>query len=457
MIRSLRLLVPASILAMFLCETALLAASYLAAVYLDRELDPQVFLIDQTGWLSISAAVGLILLGMHFRQLYGELRINSRILLFQELSLVMGGLFIAEALMTYFQSRWALPRNVLFPGSGIALAAVYTWRVSFSSAIRNRLGLQRVLFIGFPPAAEQLTGYLERHPETGFAPVGYLNRGQAPTEARLARLGSPGDLRAAIEQHHPDWIVIGGRHGVAAAQVTDLVELRFGGVWIEDVERFFERATGRVHAASIRSSELVLRESLLPNPVNLRFQYIYATLAVLLAIPIVTPLLGGAALALRMVSRRPVFLRELRVGLSGATFIAYRFQTGMGIDRYLARVGLERWPQIWNVLRGEMSLVGPEADRPEFSDWLNQKIPSYSRRLLVCPGLIGWAQIHERTDMAGPDAIRRLEYDLYYIKNLSPLLDLFVVLRWFREALSFSEADRPGRGPGYNRNDVRSE
>jgi lipopolysaccharide/colanic/teichoic acid biosynthesis glycosyltransferase len=450
MIRSLRLLVPASVLAMLLCETALIAASYLAAVSLDRELDPQVFLIEQSGWMSIAAAVAVILLGMHFRQLYGELRIHSRILLFQELSLVMGAVFIAEALMTYFQSSWALPRNVLFRGSGMALAAVYSWRVLFSSAIRNRLGLERVLFIGFPPAAEQLTGYLEQHPETGFAPVGYLDQGQAPAGARLARLGSPGDLRAAIEQQHPDWIVIGGRHGIAAAQVNDLVELRFGGVSIEDVERFFERATGRVHAAGIRPSQLVVRESLLPNPLNLRFQSIYATLAVLLAIPIVVPLLGGAALAMRMVSRRPVFFRELRVGFGGATFTVYRFHTGGGIDRYFARLGLDRLPQIWNVLRGEMSLVGPEADRPEFADRLNQRIPCYSRRLMVHPGLIGWAQIHERVDRSGPDAIRRLEYDLYYIKNLSPLLDLFVVLRWFREALTFREADRPRNGPGYN-------
>ncbi len=443
MIRSLRLLVPASILAMLVCETALLAASYLTAVYLDRELDPQVFLIEQSGWMSIAAVVGLILLGMHFRQLYGGLRIHSRILLFQELSLVMGAVFIAEALMTYFQSSWALPRNVLFPGSGMALAAVYIWRVLFSSAVHKRLGLQRVLFIGFPPAAEELTGYIEQHPETGFAPVGYLDGGQARVGGRLARLGSPGDLRAAIEQHRPDWIVIGGRHGIAAAQVNDLIELRFGGVWIEDVERFFERATGRVHAAGIRPSELVVRESLLPNPLSLRFQYIYATLAVVLAIPIVAPVLGAIALARRMVSRRPVFFRELRVGLSGATFTVYRFHLGMGIDRYFARVGLDRLPQVWNVLRGEMSLVGPEADRPEFANWLNQKIPVYSRRLLVNPGLIGWAQIHERVDMSGPDAIRRLEYDLYYIKNLSPLLDLFVLLRWFREALTFGEADRP--------------
>jgi lipopolysaccharide/colanic/teichoic acid biosynthesis glycosyltransferase len=87
-----------------------------------------------------------------------------------------------------------------------------------------------------------------------------------------------------------------------------------------------------------------------------------------------------------------------------------------------------------------MFLVGPQADRPEFAELLNRAIPFHCWRLLVHPGMIGWAQIHKATDRHRLDAIRRLEYDLYYMKNLSPLLDLFVLLRWVREALPFSEA-----------------
>src|SRR5580704_18912176 len=98
MIRILRLLVPASILAMFLCEAAMIGASYLAAVYLNSDPDPQAFLMEQSGWLAIAVAVTMILLGMYLRRLYGELRIHSRIWLLQDLSLVMGGVLISEAL-----------------------------------------------------------------------------------------------------------------------------------------------------------------------------------------------------------------------------------------------------------------------------------------------------------------------------------------------------------------------
>lgn len=443
MIRILRLLVPASILAMFLCEAVLICGSYLAAVYLNRNLDPQVFLIDRSGWQAILAAAASMLLGMHLRQLYSQLRIQSRILLLQELSLVMGAVFIAEALLTYFQSTWALPRSVLLLGSGFALASVYIWRTLFSAPLRRRLGMQRVLFIGLPPAAGKLIRFLDQHPEAGFAPVGYLDRDPAGAGTKLERLGSPRNLDDAIERHHPDWIVIDGRSGIAAPQVDDLVELRFGGVRIEDVESFYERTTGRVHSGSIRPSESVFAESLLPDAVNQKLQSIYATIAVLLALPAAIPVMGAVALALRLTSRRPVILREQRAGFCGAPFTMYRFRLapdGAGISGFLRKSGLDRLPQVWNVLRGEMTLVGPEADRLEFAGRLNQTIPLYSQRLLVHPGLIGWAQIHEHSDGSVRDAIRRLEYDLYYMKNLSPLLDLFVVLRWFRATLPFSDA-----------------
>lgn len=430
---------------MFLCETALIGASYVAAIYLTRGDQARAFLIDQEGWVSVVVAAALMLLGMQIRELYSELRIRSRILLLQELSLSMGIVFIAEALMTYFQSSWALPRNVLLPGSALALFSVYAWRVSFSTAIHNRLGLQRVLFIGFPASADQLAGYLDRHPEVGFAPVGYLEERPAEANVKLPRLGRPADLQQAIEKYRPAWIVIGEGSGIAASQVGDLVDLRFGGVRIEDGQRFFERCTGRVHAASVQPAESVLHQSLLPSPVNRGLQSMYTTAVALLSFPFVVPLMGIIALTIRITTRRPALARETRIGLGGAPFTVYRLQlpsrhTAFG--RLLVEWGIDRLPQIWNLLRGEMSLVGPEADVPEFANRLNQAIPLHSWRVLVPPGLTGWAQIRQPAEEFPHDAIRRLEYDLYYIKNLSPLLDLFIVLRRLRALLPAGGLDQ---------------
>src|SRR5260370_33240631 len=150
MIRILRLSVPGIVLAMLICEAALIGASHIAAVDLNPELNPQVVLIDQAGWQSIAMSEGLIIVGMYFRQLYSGLHIRSRIFLLQELMIVMGVALIAQALLSYFRLVWALPLNVLLPCITIALASVYVWRILFGSAFWNRLGLRRGVCLGLP-------------------------------------------------------------------------------------------------------------------------------------------------------------------------------------------------------------------------------------------------------------------------------------------------------------------
>lgn len=438
---------------MFVCEAALITVSHIAAVYLNPELNPQVFWIEQAGWQSIAVSEGLIILGMYFRRLYSGLHIRSRIFLLQELMIVMGLTLIAQALMSYFRLASALPLNVLLPCVAVSLTSVYVWRVLFGTAIWNRLGLQRVLFIGFPPATVALAGYLDGHPEAGFAPVGYLDHeGAATAESGLARLGSPGDLRDAIERHRPAWIVIGERKDLAR-QVNDLVELRFVGVQVEDVGGFCERINSRVCATEVRPSELIFSESLQPDRLILKMQLLYSTVAALLAIPVALPLIGALTLLIRARSGKPALVRERRVGFCGGPFTMYRFrskQLGVtakltGVDRFIVASALDRLPQIWNVLRGEMSLVGPQADHPEFAECLNRSIPFHDQRVLVRPGVFGWAEVHQMIDGSSRhDAIRRLEYDLYYMKNLSLLVDLSVLLQWFRNAFLFAE---PNDGP----------
>jgi lipopolysaccharide/colanic/teichoic acid biosynthesis glycosyltransferase len=225
------------------------------------------------------------------------------------------------------------------------------------------------------------------------------------------------------------------------------VELRFTGVRIDDLGAFYERINGRVCAAELTPSELILSESVQLDRLNLRLQLMYSTVLALLAIPIALPLMGVLALLVRTRVRGPVLIGRRRIGWCGVPFTMYGFRSRpreattelTGIDKFLIHSGLDRLPAIWNVLRGEMSLVGPEPDRPEFAGRLNREIPFYAQRVLVRPGVIGWAQIHEKAAGYAHDAVRRAEYDLYYTKHLSPLLDLFVVLRWLRQALPFAE------------------
>ena len=152
-------------------------------------------------------------------------------------------------------------------------------------------------------------------------------------------------------------------------------------------------------------------------------------------------------------SKGPVLLKEQRVGLYGAPFTLYRFgwrggakHAGRRGRRLFQRFGLDMLPQFWNVLRGDLSIVGPYPDRPAFAERLKEVIPYYSQRNLVKPGMTGWAQIHRSEDALVYDEMVRLEYDLYYIKNLSPSLDFSSMLLWLREALSARPWTSAGRG-----------
>ena len=153
------------------------------------------------------------------------------------------------------------------------------------------------------------------------------------------------------------------------------------------------------------------------------------------------------AIAVKVTSRGPVLYRQVRVGKNGAPFVVYKFRSmrddaeaGTGavwaskddprttaIGKWLRQVRLDELPQFFNVLRGEMSLVGPRPERPEFVKTLSEQIPYYRQRHCVKPGITGWAQINHKYGDTLEDTITKLEYDLYYIKNLSPSLDAYII------------------------------
>lgn len=433
--RALRSLVSAGVVAIFVCEVLLIASSYLAAFALNGQFSTE-YLIDRSGWISLAAVESVILLAMYFRRLYGDVG-PSRLRLLQELVLVLGIAFLAEAVMTYFEADWAMSRNVLMTGSGLTLIAVFAWRILLAPGVRNRLGLRKVLFVGFPEIAASLADEIGRNPQLGFVPLGYLDQKEpARLSTTVTRLGSPQEIESVALTNRPDCVVVAESDRDAVHQVQEFVALRFTGVEVHDVSGFCEQAVGRVCAGRLEPSELLCSGSFQPNEFLVKLQSMYSTVAALLALPVAVPLIAIIAIVLRARSSGPMFIREQYVGLGGVPFTARRFRnwplsgtTGPGWS------DLERLPLIWNVLCGDMSCFGPAPDRIEFEQRLSELIPFHRLRIFVRPGLIGWAQLASRKHSPPTDAIRRLECDLYYIKNLSPLLDSLILLRWIREVI----------------------
>ncbi|MEN6484430.1 MAG: exopolysaccharide biosynthesis polyprenyl glycosylphosphotransferase, partial [Syntrophobacteraceae bacterium] len=229
-----------------------------------------------------------------------------------------------------------------------------------------------------------------------------------------------------------------------------ILEARLKGVEVLDMPALFERLADRIPVQHIQDQWLLLADgfNLLSSSYIQRIKRLADfTVALLLAV-LSTPIVAVTALAIRLESEGPVLYRQDRVGKGGRIFSVTKFRSmrsdaeAHGVkwaqkrDPRVTRVGriirmfrIDELPQIWNVLKGEMSIVGPRPERPEFVQQLDEKIPYYSVRHTVRPGITGWAQVKYPYGASLEDAQRKLEYDLYYIKNMSILLDLKILLK----------------------------
>ena len=342
-------------------------------------------------------------------------------------------------------------------GSAIAVVAIFFWRVLFSTFVLQVVGRDRLLLVGGSPLLEDIGQYITEHPESGLEIAGYLDdRHQPGTPLPGGKtLGPMESLRDIVRTTQPNRIVVGMFERRNRMPVSELLELRFGGNVIEEAANTYERVCGRVCLKEIRPSQLIFSGELGPRPQNLLYQRISNVIVAVIGIVVSSPIMLLTALAVRVSSPGPVLYRQTRVGLDGALFTVYKFRSmrvdaevGTGavwaqkddprvttVGRLIRRIRFDELPQLFNVFRGEMSMVGPRPERPEFVKALNEQIPYYRQRHCVRPGITGWAQISYKYGDTLQDTITKLEYDLYYIKNMSMALDTYIIFHTLKAML----------------------
>ena len=442
MIRIFRVLVPTSVLALFLAEVVAVFGCYAAASYLDPDLDGDIFLLYESGVARIGMMVALAVFLLYLQNLYSDVRPRNPILLLQQLSLVLGVLFLAQALLVYWNPNLALPRKIMLIGSFMALVALFGLRMLFATAVGHAVRARRVLFLGLTPTVESLAGHFSHHPELGLAPIGYLDREDAGSTVAVPRLGTVADLIPVIEQHNPHWLVIGKSEQVAPRHTDEFLELRFGGIRSERAASLYESTFGRVAVREINPDQFIFDDTLRPARARIALQSAYSLLLMLIAAVVTAPLFLLIAALVKLTSRGPVLTRQRRAGPGETSFRIFRFRCEnlcgetTAIGRILRTVRLDGLPQVVNVLRGDMSLVGPRPIRPEFVQRLTELIPFYGQRHLIKPGLTGWEQVSADPGRQPLDVLQLLEYDLHYLTNLSPALDLLILLTAIRTVFS---------------------
>lgn len=458
MIRLFRVFVPTSTLILLLTEIALVFACFLAATYLLLPFEPEIFLFYEDGIWRMSIVVTVVMLALYFQDFYNTGGVRTKVLLLEKSIRTVAIVFFTQALMAYATPALLMPRWIILAGSALLLFVLPAWRLAFMAVFFRAMAQQKILFLGTNTVVQEIAERIASHPELGMVALGYLDDAHAAGTALNAGapvLGSYADLVKVVDEQKPDRVVVGLAERRQSLPMYDLLDLRFRGLYIEEAARTYEATFGRVTTKALRPSYLIFSSDLGPRPVSLKIQTLYSFLIAAVGLVLAAPIMLLVAIAVRLTSPGPMLFRQTRVGLNGETFTIYKFRS-MRVDaeaktgavwatkndprvtpigKYLRTLRLDELPQIFNVLRGEMSIVGPRPERPEFVQTLSEVIPFYRQRHSVKPGITGWAQINYKYGETIEDAIVKLEFDLYYIKNLSLSLDMYIIFHTLKAML----------------------
>jgi sugar transferase (PEP-CTERM system associated) len=427
---------------------------YSAAAYFTVDEELPFYLFYDEGWLRLLVMIVAIQAGLYFQDLYDNLRPRSRIFLVQQISLILGAAFLLQAVLGYGRSTLQLNKWTMMYGSFLVLLVMPTWRTAFYALISQALPSEKLLFLGTSSALRGIAMRLAERPELGSVVIGYLSA--APAELfQTPWLGDMEKLREVVRYHRPDRIVVGLTESRGRLPMQDLLDLRFSGIHIEEAPTTFESVFGRVSIQDLRPSQLIFSGEMGPRRWMVLIQGIYSVLLGVVGLVLSVPVMIIVALVVKFSSPGPILLRQTRVGLHGKHFVLYKFRS-MYADaearsgavwaskddpritpagRWLRRLRLDELPQFVNVVRRDMSIVGPRPERPEFSAMLEEKIPFYKQRHWVKPGITGWAQINHKYGDTVEDSMVKLEYDLYYIKHLAPALDAYIIFNTLKVML----------------------
>jgi len=270
-------------------------------------------------------------------------------------------------------------------------------------------------------------------------------------------IGSISDIPDIVKQHRVDRVVVSLADARGMLSMDALLEMRLhNGVRFDHLASLYEEYTGKIAVENLRPSWFIFSGGFRKGRVLMLAKRTLDLVVAALGLIVLSPIMAMVALAIRITSPGPAVYQQQRVGKDGRLFTIYKFRS-MRVDaealtgavwsrvgdprvtpigRFVRRTRLDELPQLWNVLRGHMSFVGPRPERPEFVDDLATQIPFYGQRHAVRPGVTGWAQVRHSYGNTVEDSLEKLQYDLFYIKHLSIAFDLFVILETMKTVIT---------------------
>ena len=443
MIRQFRSLIPVSSLILLISDVLAVAASFVLVSYKVTGVNPADYLIYDGGLFNIVLVVASIVLCFYFQDLYSHLRVQSWGVLVQQLCMAFGLAFLVQGATSYLDRNLRMPLRIMVYGSTLALVVMFLWRIFFSAYLLATVGRQRVLLVGVNSVVREIAAYIDTQPQLGIQIVGYLNEEEPESEpiAQGKFLGPIARLREVVEAVQPDRILVGLSERRGRMPIMDLLEFRLAGYLVEEAATAYERIFNRVSIPSLRPSHLVFSGEMGPRRKNYISHILFDTGVAVIAVIITLPVMLLIVLVSKLSFPGPVLYRQKRVGRGGQLFSVLKFRTmddnpddpanphTTWFGTFLRNSRLNELPQLFNVMRGEMSIVGPRPERPEYVKAFCEKIPYYGQRHCVRPGITGWAQINHLHADSVEETMTKLSFDLYYIKHMSQTLDLVIMFQ----------------------------
>jgi len=363
---------------------------------------------------------------------------------------------------TFFFVPFFVPRASSLATVAIAAVVTLVVRFVFLRVASVSLLERRVVVLGTDVAARRAAAVLASSTTLRYRLVCFFDAGLGVHEAGpgIPVQPLPSDLWASLSDLDVDLVVVGHTRTVPEGVLAELVRCFEGGIEAVPATMLYEQLSGRVLVSALEAdwyADLPTRQRSLYGT----FKRVYDTLLASLSLIVLSPLLALIALGVVIDSGGPIFLHQRRVGQRGDAFTLHKFRSMRTdaetageavwaspddprctrVGRLLRRFRMDELPQLWNVVRGHMSLVGPRPERPEFVERLAAELPLYRARLLVRPGVTGWAQVMYPYAATIEENLAKLEYDLYYIRRFGPVLDLSILLRTASIVLGLSKPE----------------
>jgi len=408
---------------------------------------------NENGLLKGGIVTFVTQLCLYYADLYSLRKGADRRELFISIVQALGAASFILAAIYYWFPELMLGRGVFLYAAMLVIAAVIGWRLAYEF-ISKRMGPgERLLLVGTSAAAVNLVKELHQHRvELGVDIVGFVDPDPAKVGQPLLNpgiIGTVDDIPGIVQRLRVDRVVVSLADARGKLPMDRLLQMKLdSGVLFDHLPTVYEEFTGKIAIENLRPSWLIFSEGFRKTRVLLATKRALDIICALVGLILAAPLLAITAALVKLTSPGPALYHQKRVGLHGREFTVHKFRSmrqdaeaGTGavwatagdarvtaVGKFIRRTRLDEIPQLWNVLIGDMSMVGPRPERPEFVGQLTEQIPFYGLRHSVRPGVTGWAQVRYTYGASVEDAMEKLQFDLFYIKHMTLPFDLFVLI-----------------------------